>query len=44
MFKSYHPRENKLYREVDDKYREAAGKLKEKILRKWRNLLSTQRV
>ena len=25
IFKSYHPRENGLYREVDDEYREAAG-------------------
>lgn len=38
-FKSYHPRENGLYQEVDDTYREAAGKLKEELLRKWWNLL-----
>ena len=40
MFKSYHPRENGLYREVDDEYRAAAGKLKEELSLKWQNLLS----
>lgn len=39
MFKSYHPRENELYREIDDQYREAAGKLKEELSWKWQNLL-----
>lgn len=39
MFKSYHPRENELYREIDDVYREAAGKLKEELSLKWQNLL-----
>jgi site-specific recombinase XerD len=39
MFKSFHPRENGLYREVDDAYREAVGKLKEELGQKWRNLL-----
>ena len=34
MFKSYHPRENELYREIDDQYRKAAGKLKEELSRK----------
>lgn len=39
MFKSYHPRENGLYREIDDEYRAAAGRLKEELSRKWQNLL-----
>jgi len=36
MFKSYHPRENQLYREVDDEYRVVASKFKEELLRKWK--------
>jgi hypothetical protein len=39
MFKSYHPRENDPYREIDDVYREAVRKLKEELSLKWRNLL-----
>jgi hypothetical protein len=39
MFKSYHPRENELYREFDDEYRQAAAALKEELLRKWRALI-----
>ncbi len=38
MFKSYHPRENELYREVDDEYRTAAAGLKAELLRKWKIL------
>lgn len=40
MFKRYHPRENELYREVDEEYRQAAAVLKEQLLRKWKNLVS----
>jgi integrase/recombinase XerD len=39
MFKSYHPRENELYREVDDEYRQAAVALKDELLLKWRALI-----
>lgn len=38
MFKSYHPRENELYREVDDDYRAAVAGLKGELLRKWKIL------
>lgn len=38
MFKSYHPRENGLYREVDDEYRLAAGDLKAGLLQKWKRV------
>jgi len=40
MFKSYHPRENELYREVDDEYRTAAESLKAELLRKWQKIVS----
>jgi hypothetical protein len=40
MFKSYNPRENELFREIDDQYREVAGKLKEKLLRKWQKAIT----
>lgn len=38
MFKSYHPRENDLYKEIDDDYRTATAGLKAKLLRKWKVL------
>ncbi len=40
-FKTYHPRENELYAEVDDTYPAAVAVLKEdELLRKWGNLVS----
>ena len=38
MFKSYHPRENGMYREVDEAYLAALEKLKIELLRKWKIL------
>lgn len=40
MYKSIHPRENALYAEVDEEYRQAAEGLKAELLRKWRKLVS----
>jgi site-specific recombinase XerD len=40
MFKSYHPRENELYREVDDDYRAVAAGLKAELLRKWQKIIT----
>ena len=42
MFKGYHPRENELYRELDDGYRTATAGLKAELLRKWQALLSEE--
>lgn len=42
MFKSYHPRENAMYAEVDDNYRSSAGELKTELLRKWDALVRKQ--
>lgn len=42
QFKKYHPRENELYREVDDEYRTAVSQLKAELLWKWRALLGIQ--
>ena len=41
MFKSYHPRENDLYRKADDDYRTAAAGLKAELFRKWKILRSS---
>ena len=38
-FKSYHPRENGLYVEMGEDYRQAAAGLKADLLRKWRALV-----
>jgi hypothetical protein len=43
MYKSFHPRENALYAEVDEEYRQAADRLKAELLRKWRKLVSMKR-
>ena len=40
MFKSYHPRENGQYKEVDDDYRAAAASLKADLLRKWQKIVT----
>jgi site-specific recombinase XerD len=39
QFKRYHPRENELYAEIDDDYRQATASLKMQLLRKWKNLV-----
>jgi Site-specific recombinase XerD len=40
VFKTYHPRENELYADVDETYRAAAAELKKQLLRKWGKLVT----
>jgi hypothetical protein len=40
VFRTYHPRENELYVEVDETYRAAAAERKKGLLRKWQKLVT----
>jgi Site-specific recombinase XerD len=41
VFKTYHPRENELYADMDKTYRAAAVELKKQLLRKWGKLIKS---